>query len=87
MFPNISPEYINLVSILGSAGAFTCAFVAITRISIAYIQRYKDRELTIEIDGKKITFKGHTIEEESKLIKQLSNKTFKHKQLNKSDEE
>jgi hypothetical protein len=72
MYPLINFDPTNIILALGSTGAF----VALYKIVIAYLERHKHREMTVKYREFEITFKGHTPEDESVIIKQLSMKTF-----------
>lgn len=58
----------EIVVALGSAGAFTALYQIISNI----LEKDKNRELTIERDGNKITLKGHTLPEEKQLLRELA---------------
>lgn len=61
---------------LGSAGAFT----AVYKIICKYLERHKDRELTLEKDNVKVTLKGHSLPEERALMKELSLESLQESQ-------
>ncbi len=63
--------FAELIVALGSAGVFTALYELISRT----LARSKDRELTVERDGKggvSITLKGHAVAEERELVRQLA---------------
>jgi hypothetical protein len=54
----------SMLVALGSAGAFT----ALYRVIASYIGRNKERELVLEINGNKLSVKGHSLPEEKELL-------------------
>jgi hypothetical protein len=53
---------------LGSAGVFTALYQTIS----SYLTRNQNRELTLEKGNIKITIKGHSLPEETELLKKLA---------------
>jgi len=53
---------------LGSAGAFTALYQVISK----FLEKNKDRELTIERKGIKVVIKGHGLPEEYILLEMLA---------------
>lgn len=62
----ISPA--EIIVALGSAGIFTAVYQAIA----SYLTRNQARELTLTKGKVTITIKGHSLPEESELLKQLA---------------
>ncbi|MCD4811489.1 hypothetical protein K8R14_02685 [bacterium] len=62
---SLTPE---IIIALGSAGAFTALYQIISK----FFEKNKDREITIEHEGTKITIKGHSLPEEKELFKKLA---------------
>lgn len=59
-----APEFIVT---LGSAGVFTALFQVLSK----FLEKHKDREITITREGREITIKGHSFQEERKLLHEL----------------
>jgi hypothetical protein len=57
----------EVVIALSSAGAFT----AIYQIICKFLERHKDREITLERGKVKVTVKGHSLPEEKELLDAL----------------
>jgi hypothetical protein len=62
------PASLDILVALGSAGAFTALYQVIASL----LAKNKDRELTIERKGLKLTLKGHSLPEEKALLLQLA---------------
>lgn len=62
----ISPA--EVIVAVGSAGIFTAVYQAIA----SYLKRHKDRELTLKKGEVAITIKGHSLPEETDLLKALA---------------
>jgi hypothetical protein len=58
----------EIIIALGSAGAFTALYQVISQ----FLLKNKDREITIERKGLKLTLKGHNLLEEKALLEQLA---------------
>lgn len=80
-FVEACPElagFSNLLVILGSTGAFTAAYHIICK----YMERHKDKELTLRSGDVIITIKGHSLPEERNLIRDLFPEEFKESRTN-----
>jgi hypothetical protein len=71
----------EIIVALGSAGVFSAVFQVIS----SYLTKNKDREITLEHNGSKITIKGHSLPEEKELLQKLLIKVNDFKIVKKSD--
>ncbi len=65
-------QILALVLTLGSAGAFT----AVYQVLVKFLERNKDREITLQRGDTKITIRGHSLHEERALIRELYPESF-----------
>jgi hypothetical protein len=65
-----------------SSGLVAAIIAALHQAMLRYLERNSHREITLEIDGRKVSVKGHSLPEESELLKRLFPEEFEHgKQL------
>ena len=67
-----TPAYGELLVALGSAGVFTTVWRIVTEI----VKRHRSREVIISLGEVSITVKGHTHQEEEKLLQQFYKQTI-----------
>ena len=72
---DVFPAVKDMLVILGSVGAFS----ALWKIICTYLERNKNRELTIEREGRKVGIKGHNLPEEESLMSRLLQDTIRTK--------
>lgn len=66
-----------LVALAGVSGAvITATVTGLYQALSKYLERDTNREVTIEVDGKKITLRGHSLKDSKQLLKELYPKVF-----------
>ena len=74
--------HLDIIVALGSAGAFTALYQVICK----YLEKNKDREITIEREGTKICIKGHSVPEEKEFLKTFAIESMKEVHHRKTDQ-
>lgn len=70
MSENLSADIIKLLFLLLSGGASAGAY----KLAVAYLERHKNKELRLKVGEAECIIKGHSSDEEARIIQQLSRK-------------